>query len=163
MVELRAVSKSFGGPAPRRILSGVSLSVAAAQFVAIVGASGVGKSTLLNVVAGLEPVDSGSVIVDGVDYAGCDDDALTRFRRTRMGFVFQAFHVLPYLTVVPANWLVKHVEALSTAEFVTAVIGLMLGLVMGLLLGFPLARFPQPWGRGSRSACRCSWGSGCSA
>ena len=100
MVELRAVSKSFGGPAPRRILSGVSLSVAAAQFVAIVGASGVGKSTLLNVVAGLEPVDSGSVIVDGVDYAGCDDDALTRFRRTRMGFVFQAFHVLPYLTVL---------------------------------------------------------------
>ena len=99
MVELRAVSKSFGGPAPRRIFSGVSLSVAPAQYVAIVGASGVGKSTLLNVVAGLEPIDSGSVIVGGVDYAGRDDDALTRLRRAQMGFVFQAFHVLPYLTV----------------------------------------------------------------
>ena len=99
MVELRAVSKSFGGPAPRRIFSGVSLSVAPAQFVAIVGASGVGKSTLLNVVAGLEPIDAGSVIVGGVDYGKLDDDSLTRLRRTRMGFVFQAFHVLPYLTV----------------------------------------------------------------
>ena len=99
MVELRTVSKSFGGPAPRRILSGISLSVAPAQYVAIVGASGVGKSTLLNVVAGLEPIDSGSVVVGGVDYAGRDDDSLTRLRRTQMGFVFQAFHVLPYLTV----------------------------------------------------------------
>ncbi|HKU85059.1 MAG TPA: ATP-binding cassette domain-containing protein, partial [Casimicrobiaceae bacterium] len=99
MVELRAVSKSFGGPAPRRIFSGVSLSVAPAQYVAIVGASGVGKSTLLNVVAGLEAVDAGSVIVGGVDFAGRDDDALTKLRRTQMGFVFQAFHVLPYLSV----------------------------------------------------------------
>ena len=99
MVELRAVSKSFGGPAPRRIFSGVSLSVVPAQYVAIVGASGVGKSTLLNVVAGLEPIDEGSVIVGGVDYAGRGDDALTKLRRTQMGFVFQAFHVLPYLSV----------------------------------------------------------------
>jgi putative ABC transport system ATP-binding protein len=99
VVELRAVSKSFGGPAPRRIFSGLSLSVAPAQFVAIVGASGVGKSTLLNVVAGLEPIDAGSVIVGGVDCAKLNDDALTRLRRTQMGFVFQAFHVLPYLTV----------------------------------------------------------------
>jgi putative ABC transport system ATP-binding protein len=99
VVELRAVSKSFGGPAPRRIFSGVSLSVAPAQFVAIVGASGVGKSTLLNVIAGLEPIDAGAVVVGGVDYAKMDDDALTRLRRAQMGFVFQAFHVLPYLTV----------------------------------------------------------------
>ena len=77
----------------------MSLSVAPAQFVAIIGASGVGKSTLLNVIAGLEPIDAGSVIVGGVDYAGRDDDSLTRLRRTQMGFVFQAFHVLPYLTV----------------------------------------------------------------
>ena len=77
----------------------MSLSVAPAQFVAILGASGVGKSTLLNVIAGLEPIDAGSVIVGGVDYAGRDDDSLTRLRRTQMGFVFQAFHVLPYLTV----------------------------------------------------------------
>lgn len=99
MVELRAVSKSFGGPAPRRIFSGVSLFVAPAQYVAIVGASGVGKSTLLNVIAGLERADAGKIVVAGIDYDAQDDDALTALRRTTMGFVFQAFHVLPYLDV----------------------------------------------------------------
>ena len=99
MVELRAVGKSFAGPAPRRILSGLSLHVAAGEYVAIVGASGVGKSTLLNVIAGLEPVDAGTVCVEGIDLTALDDDALTALRRTRMGFVFQAFHVLPYLSV----------------------------------------------------------------
>jgi uncharacterized protein YacL len=63
-----------------------------------------------------------------------------------VAWVVLGFALLPYLTVVPARWLVSHAEALSTAEFVTAIVGLMLGLVMGLLLGFPLARFPQPWG-----------------
>ena len=99
MVELRAVAKSFGGPAPRRVFADLSLSVARGEYVAIVGASGVGKSTLLNVIAGLEPVDAGAVIVDGIDYASLDEEAKTAFRRDRMGFVFQAFHVLPYLSV----------------------------------------------------------------
>ena len=99
MVELHAVAKSFGEPVPRRIFSDLSLSVAAGQYVAIVGASGVGKSTLLNVIAGLERVDAGTVIVGGVDYAAHDDEALTMLRRVQMGFVFQAFHVLPYLSV----------------------------------------------------------------
>ena len=56
------------------------------------------------------------------------------------------FAVLPYLTVVPAAWLVRWVQELSTAEFVTAVLGLVVGLLMGLLLGFPLAAFPAPYG-----------------
>lgn len=75
------------------------MSVERGEYAAIVGASGVGKSTLLNIIAGLERVDGGSVVVDGVDYRTRDDDALTLLRRTRMGFVFQAFHVLPYLSV----------------------------------------------------------------
>jgi putative ABC transport system ATP-binding protein len=99
VVELRAVAKSFAAPAPRRIFTDLSLEIARGEHVAIVGASGIGKSTLLNVVAGLEPVDAGSVVVDGVDVATLDDDARTAFRRERMGFVFQAFHVLPYLSV----------------------------------------------------------------
>jgi len=98
-VELRAVAKSFSAPAPRRIFADLSLEVARGEHVAIVGASGIGKSTLLNVIAGLEPVEAGRVVVDGVDVAALDDDARTAFRRERMGFVFQAFHVLPYLSV----------------------------------------------------------------
>ena len=99
MIELRNVCKSFAGPAPRTIFDRLSLDVAAGEFIAIVGASGVGKSTLLNVIAGLERVDAGTVRVDRVDLTTLDDDALTALRRERMGFVFQAFHVLPYLSV----------------------------------------------------------------
>ena len=58
-----------------------------------------GKSTLLNVIAGLELPDEGTVLFNGVNLAGLEDSALTRVRREHMGFVFQAFHVLPYLTV----------------------------------------------------------------
>ena len=99
MVELRDVAKAFRGPPPRPVFSCLTLAVTRGEYVAIVGASGVGKSTLLNVIAGLEAVDAGDVIVDGVDAALLDDDARTTFRRDRMGFVFQAFHVLPYLSV----------------------------------------------------------------
>ena len=63
------------------------------------GESGIGKSTLLNLVAGLDRPDAGSIALDGVELATLDDDALTALRRVQMGFVFQAFHVLPYLTV----------------------------------------------------------------
>jgi len=99
VIELEAVGKSFGGSAPRRLFSDVSLTVAPGEYVAIVGASGIGKSTLLNIIAGLERPDAGSVVVCDIDFSGRDDDALTTLRRTRMGFVFQAFHVLPYLSV----------------------------------------------------------------
>jgi putative ABC transport system ATP-binding protein len=63
------------------------------------GESGIGKSTLLNLIAGLDRPDAGSIRLDGVDLASLDDDALTALRRVKMGFVFQAFHVLPYLDV----------------------------------------------------------------
>jgi len=63
-----------------------------------------------------------------------------------IAWVIVGFAILPYLTIVPATWLIARVEDLSTAEFITAVIGLLLGLLMGLLLGFPLSAFPQPFG-----------------
>ena len=99
MIELRSVAKSFAGPRPRVVFANVTLSIAAGEMVAILGESGAGKSTLLNIVAGLDYADAGSVSVAGQDLAPLDDDALTLLRRRHVGFVFQAFHVLPYLTV----------------------------------------------------------------
>jgi putative ABC transport system ATP-binding protein len=81
------------------VLNAVSLEVAAGEYVAIVGDSGIGKSTLLNVIAGLEPVDSGQVVFQKKDLTRMNDDALAVLRRDFFGFVFQAFHVLPHLTV----------------------------------------------------------------
>ena len=99
MLSIRGLAKSFAGPRPRAVFRGVDLDVEAGEFVAVMGESGVGKSTLLNLVAGLDRADAGTIAVDGVDLAALDDDALTVLRRVRMGFVFQAFHVLPYLSV----------------------------------------------------------------
>jgi len=97
LLEIEGLSRQFGG---RRVLRDVSLRLQAGDYVAIVGESGVGKSTLLNLVAGLDRPDSGRLVLDGVDYARLDEDALTRLRRDKLGFVFQAFHVLPHLTVL---------------------------------------------------------------
>ena len=99
MIRLSGVTRSFPGPRPRTVLERVTLDVARGELVAILGESGSGKSTLLNVIAGLEAPDAGAVVVAGTDLRALDDDALTAFRRTHVGFVFQAFHVLPYLTV----------------------------------------------------------------
>ena len=98
MLSLRSVSKTFAGPRRLTVLRDVSLDIAPGEFVGIMGESGIGKSTLLNIIAGLDRPDSGTVIVDGVDLATLDDDALTKLRRERMGFVFQAFHILSYLS-----------------------------------------------------------------
>ena len=96
MLELRDLTKTYGG---RTVLASLSHRFESGQFIAIMGESGVGKSTLLNLIAGLDAPDSGEVLVDGQPMAALDDDAATRLRRTRMGFIFQAFHVLPHLTL----------------------------------------------------------------
>jgi putative ABC transport system ATP-binding protein len=99
VLSIRGLAKSYAGPRARTVLSGIDLELARGEYVAVMGESGIGKSTLLNLVAGLDRPDAGSIALDGAELAALDDDALTRVRRTRMGFVFQAFHVLPYLTV----------------------------------------------------------------
>ncbi len=102
MLTVTKVRKSFPGPDPgrsRTVLAEVSLSLGPGDYIAIMGESGVGKSTLLNLIAGLDVPDSGDVLLEGLNLATLDDDARTLLRRRRMGFVFQAFHLLPHLTV----------------------------------------------------------------
>jgi len=96
MLELVNLGKSYGGS---KVLANLSHRFEPGEFVAIMGESGVGKSTLLNLIAGLDAPDSGQVLVDGTPMSGLDDDAATLLRRTRMGFIFQAFHVLPHLSL----------------------------------------------------------------
>jgi putative ABC transport system ATP-binding protein len=90
------LAKHYGDTA---VFSKVSLQVNSSEFVAIVGESGVGKSTLLNCLAGLDQWDQGSVLLDGQDLGRLGDEPLARLRREHIGFVFQAFHVLPHLDV----------------------------------------------------------------
>ena len=97
MLEIRGLAKSFAPGVP--LLHDVSLSVAPGEWVAIVGESGSGKSTLLNIVAGLDRPDAGEVLLDGKVVRYEDDEALATWRRRHLGFVFQAFHLLPYLSV----------------------------------------------------------------
>ena len=99
MLSIRQLAKTYAGPRQRTVLAGVDLDLAPGDYVAVMGESGVGKSTLLNLIAGLDRADAGSITLDGVELTTQDDDSLTALRRERMGFVFQAFHVLPYLTV----------------------------------------------------------------
>ena len=96
MLNIHALGKSFGS-AP--VFHDVTLQLRAGEFVALLGESGVGKSTLLNCIAGLERADRGSVAIAGTVLGTLDDDGCARLRRQQLGFVFQAFHVLPHLTV----------------------------------------------------------------
>ena len=99
VLHIRDLSKSFDGPRRRMVLCAVNLSLAPGDYVAVMGESGVGKSTLLNLVAGLDRPDTGEIELDGMGVSALSDEALTLLRRKKMGFVFQAFHVLPYLSV----------------------------------------------------------------
>ena len=95
-LNVTGLAKHYGDTA---VFSNVSLQVNSGEFVAIVGESGVGKSTLLNCLAGLDHWDQGTVLLDGQDLGRLGDEPLARLRREHIGFVFQAFHVLPHLDV----------------------------------------------------------------
>jgi putative ABC transport system ATP-binding protein len=83
-----------------RALAGVSFNVEAGEWIAIMGPSGSGKTTLINILGGLDTPTSGQAIVDEVDVARLDESGLTRFRAQKIGFIFQQFHLVPYLTAV---------------------------------------------------------------
>ena len=96
MLSIQGLAKRFG---PRPILDALDLELTAGEYVAIVGESGAGKSTLLNLIAGLDRPDRGHIVIGGEDITTLNEDARTRLRRSRVGFVFQAFHILPHLTI----------------------------------------------------------------
>ena len=96
MLQLRGLSKSF---ADTPVFHGVDLDIARGEFVALIGESGVGKSTLLNCIAGLEAPVSGSLRLAAMDVLALDEAGRARLRREQLGFVFQAFHLLPHLSV----------------------------------------------------------------
>jgi putative ABC transport system ATP-binding protein len=101
IVSTAELRRTYGeGETAVHALAGVTLSFPAAQYTAIMGPSGSGKSTLMHLLAGLDKPTSGSVIIDGQEIAGLDDRALTQLRRDRLGFVFQAFNLVPVLTAL---------------------------------------------------------------
>jgi putative ABC transport system ATP-binding protein len=99
LLQVQGLSKGYGLERAA-VLEQLDLTLQAGEYVAIMGESGSGKSTLLNLIAGLDRPDQGSVLFDSIDIAHLSDDERTRLRRSAMGFIFQAFHVLPYLTAL---------------------------------------------------------------
>jgi putative ABC transport system ATP-binding protein len=100
LLELRAVSKSYReGEALRAVLTDVQLALYPGEFVVLLGRSGSGKSTLLNLLSGIDLASSGQVLVEGRDLATLSEQQRTLLRRERIGFIFQAFNLLPTLTV----------------------------------------------------------------
>lgn len=96
-LECRSLCKSYGA---RVVLQNLDFQLAAGEYVAIMGDSGVGKSSLLNLIAGLDKPDSGTLLIDGTEMSSLDDEAATLLRRQKLGFIFQAFHLLPHLTLI---------------------------------------------------------------
>ncbi|PSJ17737.1 ABC transporter ATP-binding protein [Nitrosomonas supralitoralis] len=97
MLEIRNLTKGYAED--RKVLENLSYTLNVGEYVAIMGESGVGKSTLLNLIAGLDSPDSGEIRINGIAISSMQDDAATQLRREQFGFIFQAFHVLPHLTL----------------------------------------------------------------
>jgi len=120
MLRIHSLVKTLPGSPPRTLFDDLALQVESGECVAIVGESGAGKSTLLNCIAGLDAVDRGSIVIGGQEVCGLDDDSLARLRRVQFGFVFQAFHVLPHLSVLQnvalPLWLLGTTDAQADAR-----------------------------------------------
>ena len=100
IVTVHQLKKYFGkGEAQVKALDGIDLSIEKGKFTAIIGASGSGKTTLLNMIGGMDTPDAGEVIVDGVNLSGLKEKELAVFRRSKVGFVYQNFNLVPTLTV----------------------------------------------------------------
>ena len=116
MIAVVDVVKTYEGKRRVTALDGVSFNVAAGEMVAVMGPSGSGKSTLLHLLGGLDQASSGSVRLDGAELTGLGDDALTRVRRDKIGFIFQFFNLLPTLTAFDNVALPMRLKRRSSAE-----------------------------------------------
>jgi putative ABC transport system ATP-binding protein len=116
VITLDRVGKQFEGKRNVTALDTVSLSIPRGELVSIVGPSGSGKSTLLNLIGGLDRATTGDVIVDGERLGGLSDDALTRVRRDKIGFIFQFFNLLPTLTALENVGLPLHLRGWPRAK-----------------------------------------------
>ena len=100
LLSVRNVTKHYnGGSVVTKALDGISFSIGKGEFVAVMGASGSGKSTLLNVIATIDRVGAGEILIDGVNVCDMDENALSAFRRDKLGFVFQDYNLLDTLTI----------------------------------------------------------------
>jgi putative ABC transport system ATP-binding protein len=114
LLEAHRLTRRYGaGDAQVNALTETSFSVAEAEFVAVMGPSGSGKSTLLNLAGALDTPTSGSVVIDGVDLTTCSAKELARIRRTKVGFVFQDFNLIPSLTAAENVFLPLELDGLS--------------------------------------------------
>jgi putative ABC transport system ATP-binding protein len=116
MVEVRNLTKCYEGKRRVYALQEVSFQVAKGEMVAAMGPSGSGKSTLLNIIGGLDRPSEGIVLIDGSDTGKLNDNALTRLRRTKIGFVFQFFNLLPTLTALENVALPMHLASIPARK-----------------------------------------------
>jgi len=117
LLSARGLSKSYTmGRRKLEVLRGVDLDVTRGEFLALRGASGAGKSTLLHLIGGLDSPNAGNISFNGQDLAGFSERQLTHFRNHRVGFVFQAYHLLPELTALENVCLPARIARVSVAD-----------------------------------------------
>ena len=120
LVQVENLRKEFGSV---RALDGVSLSIEEGEWIAIMGPSGSGKTTLINILGGLDTPTSGLALVDGTDVARLDERGLTRFRAEKIGFIFQQFHLVPYLTAIENVMLAQYFHSTTDESEARAALG----------------------------------------
>ena len=127
LISLKNVTKTFGtGEMQVQVLKGVNLDVREGEFLVILGESGCGKSTMLNIIGGMDQPTSGSVIFDGKDYATATEEELTAFRRSSVGFIFQAYNLMPTLTAEEnLNFIGELADTPMTAAEALEAVGLL--------------------------------------